>query len=84
MTTIPKSGSLFFVMENNFKSWKPEFLVSGKWSTNALRFATELEAMGSVKELMSRWYIPEDGRATQCDDPVNYKFQNGRNMPVTN
>ena len=63
-------------------SWKPEYLVSGKWSTNSLRFATKEEAEGSVRELMSRWWVPEDGRATECEDVVNYKFVDGRNVSV--
>lgn len=56
------------------KSYKPEVLVNGQWSTNGLRFATEAEAKASVDELMSRWYVPDDGRATECSDPVNYRF----------
>ena len=56
------------------KSFKIEVLVSGKWSSNALRFATKEEAEASVRELMSRWYIPEDGRAAESEDPVSHQF----------
>lgn len=68
------------------KSYKPEVLVSGKWSTNNLRFATQAEAHASVTELMSRWYVPDDGRATECSDPVNYRFDftTNRNVPIIN
>ena len=55
-------------------SYKPEVLVDGKWSTNALRFATKTEAEASVKELMSRWWVPTDGRATECNDSVTHRF----------
>lgn len=65
-------------------SWKPEYLVDGKWSTNALRFNTEAEALASVRELMSRWWVPSDGRATQCEDTVNYTFKDGRNVSLKN
>lgn len=64
------------------KSWKPEVLVDGKWSSNALRFATKEEAEGSVRELMSRWWVPDDGRASESDDPVNYRFVDGRNIRI--
>jgi len=59
-------------------------LVDGKWSSNSLRFATREEAHASVRELMSRWYVPEDGRATECSDPVNYRFDFtiNRNVPI--
>jgi hypothetical protein len=66
----------------NNKSWKPEVLVDGKWSTNALRFATREEAEGSVRALMLRWWVPDDGRATECADPVNYRFVDGRDVRI--
>ena len=63
-------------------SYKPEVLVSGQWSTNALRFATKAEAEASVAELMSRWWVPTDGRATECNDEVNYRFDFATNRNV--
>lgn len=64
------------------KSWKLEVLVDGKWSSNALRFATKQEAEASVNELLSRWFVPSDGRATESEEPVNYRFDfsQGRNV----
>jgi hypothetical protein len=56
------------------KSFKIEVLVDGKWSTNSLRFATKGEAEASVRELMSRWYVPEEGRAAESEDPVSHSF----------
>jgi len=64
------------------KSWKPEVLVDGKWAGNALRFATQKEAFGSMMALRMRWWVPEDGRATESEDSVNYRFENGRDVRI--
>jgi hypothetical protein len=39
-------------------SFKPEVIAdsSGKWSGNALRFATREEAKANVQDLMMRWF----------------------------
>jgi hypothetical protein len=63
-------------------SWKPEVLVDGVWSTNALRYATKAEAEASVRELMSRWWVPTDGRASESNDSVNYRFDFNSNSNV--
>lgn len=58
-------------------SWKPEVQVSGegdKWLGNALRFATQQEAEDNARNLMGRWMLVTATRATQSDDPVNYKW----------
>ena len=55
-------------------SWKPEVCVDGKWAGNALRFETKEEAEASGRELLMRWFVPTDSRATECDEPVNYRF----------
>jgi len=55
-------------------SWKAEVLVNGKWSTNSVRFETKAEAEESGKELLSRWFVPIDSRATESEEPVNYVF----------
>lgn len=67
---------------NATSSWKPEVLVDGVWSTNALRYATKAEAEASVRELMSRWWVPTDGRASESNDPVNYRFDFASNSNV--
>ena len=59
-------------------SYKPEVFVEGKWAGNGLRFATEEEALESGRELLSRWFVPTDYRATESDDPVNYRMEDGR------
>lgn len=66
----------------NNKSWKPEVLVDGKWATNALRFATAEEAFASMMQLRMRWWVPTDGRASESEDPVNYRFVNGQNIRI--
>jgi hypothetical protein len=55
-------------------SFKTEVLVDGKWGANAVRFATENEAIEYGRELLSRWLVPTDSRPAPSDDPVNYKF----------
>lgn len=65
-------------------SWAAEVMVSGetKWSRNSLRFATEAEAFASASELSSRWMSVREIRAWPSQDPVNYAFIDGRNVPI--
>lgn len=53
-------------------SWKPEVITEpdGKWSSNALRFATKDEALGYAQDLYARWTLVRQWRAVECDDPV--------------
>jgi hypothetical protein len=60
------------------RSFKPMVLVQGEWAGNALRFATEQEAQDNVRDLMGRWLLVSDTRVEPSDDPVNYKWVNGR------
>lgn len=57
-------------------SWKPEVIAdaSGKWSGNALRFASKKEAEDNVFDLAMRWIAVRDTRVVECDDPVNYTY----------
>ena len=57
-------------------------MVDGQWAGNALRFATQEEAFGSMMMLRMRWWVPTDGRATESEDPVNYRFENGRDVRI--
>jgi hypothetical protein len=61
-------------------SWKPEVIVdgSGKWCGNALRFATRQEAEANVGDLMMRWFAVRETRVIECDEPVNYRYVDGR------
>ena len=64
-------------------SWKPEVKVEGKWAGNGLRFATQEEAIGSAMLTRMRWWMVEDVRATESQDPINYRFENNDNVAVT-
>ena len=44
---------------------------SGKWASNALRFATEVEAERWVRDLASRWTLVLDAAVEHSEDPVN-------------
>lgn len=65
-------------------SWKPEVTTdaSGKFYTNALRFATREEAERSVMSLAMRWFAVRDTRVSECDDPVNYRNVDGRDERI--
>ena len=64
-------------------SFKPEVIAdsSGKWSGNALRFATREEAEANVQDLMMRWFAVRDTRVVECDDPVNYTYVDHKLLP---
>jgi hypothetical protein len=61
-------------------SFKPEVIAdtSGKWCDNALRFATRKEAEANVRDLMMRWFAVSETRVVESDDPVNYRYVDGR------
>jgi hypothetical protein len=58
-------------------SFKYEVEVDGKFSGNAVRFATEEEANAGGSELLSRWFVPTGYRVVSSDDPVNYEIKDG-------
>lgn len=63
--------------------WKPEVFVDGKWSQNALVFATEKEAHDNAFNLFLRWTQCEGSRAVEVPDAeVNYKYENGKLIAV--
>ena len=61
-------------------SFKPEVIAdtSNKWCGNALRFATRVEAEANVRDLMMRWFAVRETRIVVSDDPVNYRYVDGR------
>jgi hypothetical protein len=61
-------------------SFKPEVIAdtSNKWCGNALRFATREEAEANVRDLMMRWFAVRETRIVVSDDPVNYRYVDGR------
>jgi hypothetical protein len=63
-------------------SWKPQQLVDGKWCDNSLRFETHEEAAANAKDLFYRWTIPSDHRAVFSEDPVNYRYVDGKLIAV--
>ena len=65
-------------------SFKPEVIAdgSGKWCGNALRFATRQEAEANVQDLMMRWFAVRETRVVESDDPVNYRYVDGRLVGV--
>ena len=67
-------------------SWKPEVIAdnSGKWCGNALRFATKEEAEANVKNLMWKWLAVRDTRVVESDDPVNYRWIDGKGLEAVN
>ncbi|WP_028164097.1 hypothetical protein [Bradyrhizobium elkanii] len=65
-------------------SWKPEVIAdnSGQWVGNALRFATKEEAEANVRDLAMRWTLVREYRATESDDPVNYRYVDGQLLRI--
>ena len=65
-------------------NYKPEVCASsdGKFSQNALCFATEAEALTSAKDLYSRWMLCTDYRAVESSDAVNYAIVDGKMVAV--
>ncbi len=60
--------------------YKAGMKISGEsgLSFNACVFATEEEANGAGKELMSRWFVPIGFEVVAVDDAPNYVFENGK------
>lgn len=52
-------------------SFKPEVLVGGEWSANAVVFNTKAEAETSARDLFGRWMLCTDWRAVESDLPVS-------------
>ena len=65
-------------------SFKPEVQTddTGKWYRNALCFATRAEAQAQARDLMLRWFAVRETRIVESDDPVNYRYADGRLQPV--
>lgn len=61
-------------------SWKPEVIAdnSGKWCDNAQRFETKAEAERAARDLMNRWMLVRECRASESPDPVNCRIIDNR------
>jgi hypothetical protein len=55
-------------------SYKPQVFVEGKWSSNALVFATKEEAEQNARDLLMRWWVPTDSRAIESEETPNYSY----------
>ena len=55
-------------------SWKSEVIAdsSGKFCSNACRFATKEEAERYVADLAMRWTAVSETRVVESTEPVNY------------
>ncbi len=62
------------------KSYAPEVIAdrSGQWAGNALRFATPEEAEANVQNLKQRWMMVTQTRVVESEDPVNYRWVDGK------
>ena len=56
--------------------------MEGKWAANGLRFASPEEAFGSLMALRMRWWVATDGRVTESEDPINYRFVDGKDVRI--
>jgi len=65
-------------------SFKPEVKVFGEtpFHRNGLVFETYEEALNNARDLRNRWILVEDYRAVEVDEPVNYKWVDGKLLPV--
>jgi hypothetical protein len=65
-------------------SFKTEILAfhETKWVSNGVRFATADEAEAAGQELSMRWFALDQWRAAESDEPVNYKFENGKSVAL--
>jgi hypothetical protein len=66
-------------------SYRPEYQVIGElgtWHANGLRFATEEEALANAFDLAGRWMAVTHHRAAPSDDPVNYRWEDGKLVAV--
>ena len=72
---MTKAKKLIDIMETDKKavSYKVEVLAKGetRYSSNALRFATEEAAKKYAEDLMDRWFAVEEYKITPTDEPVN-------------
>ncbi len=52
------------------------------WHSNGLRFATREEAESSGESLWTRWSAVDKYEVVESNEPVNYKFENGADVPL--
>ena len=65
-------------------SYKPEVDTTGdgRWNGNALRFATEAEALAYAQDLYTRWVLVKATRAVPSPDQPTHTFKEGKTYAV--
>ena len=65
-------------------NYRPEISTDGgkSFGQNAQVFATKEEAQTMARDIFGRWMLATDYRATETEDPVNYKLVGGVLSPV--
>ena len=66
-------------------SWKPYFTLASegdKHCHNAQAFATQEEALASASARFMVWTAPTGCGADESDEPVNYRREDGRDIPL--
>lgn len=60
-------------------NWRPMVKVDDeKFYGNSLVFATREEAEDNARDLMRRWMVVTDTRADPTEEPVNYRWADGK------
>jgi len=63
-------------------SWKPEIFTEGKWYPNGLAFSTKEEGEAAAEKTYQNWTAAEDHRAVESNQPVNYRYVDGKLISV--
>ena len=65
-------------------NYRPEISTDGgkSFGQNAQVFATKEEAETMAKDIFNRWMLATDYRATETEDPVNYRLVDNKLEPV--
>lgn len=65
-------------------SWKGQIKTaeSKDWVDNAIRLATKAEADMYAFDLAMRWTAVLNWQAVESQDPVNYRYENGRLVDI--
>lgn len=53
---------------------------NGQWVGNGLRFSSYMEAAAHGDDLLCRWMAVREGCVVPSDDPINYKWVDGKGV----